>query len=65
MIVVYIHIKLSATLYIYYGGITSLPMILLPIISKTIRYDGIDYGRNYDGGISDFPGFVISQSFIS
>ena len=65
MTIEYRHLELSATLSTYYGGITSLPMTLLPLLSQPIRYNDINYDRNYNGGSIDFPGFFLSQSCIS
>ena len=47
MMVGYCHILFSDILSTYYGGITSLPMTFLSLLSQPLRYDGIDYDRNY------------------
>ena len=40
-------------------------MTFSPLLYQAIWYGGIKYDWNYDGGSSDFPGFVLSQSCIS
>ena len=60
----YFHLELYETLYTYPGVRTSLPITFSPLLSHTIFNEIIDYNRNYYGGSSDLPGFVLSQSCI-
>ena len=65
MTAIYRHQAFSPTLSTYYGVKTFLPITLSPLLYQTIRYGGIDYDRNYDGGSSDLNRFVIAHYCIS